>query len=248
MPSRLLLALALAFLIGACTAADDASDTTAPSPDLSSSAPPAIEGPETTAADSETTTGGSETTRPTVDETLDVEVPDAVAPTPSTPEGPYYPTEFPVDVDADLVVYGDGAPASGDVLELSGAVVGTDGERIEGAAVEIWQADANGVHPHSDDPGFGDHDPDFQGIGFTTTNANGAYLLRTVVPGASEEGSPHINLKVYVEGREVLNTRLYLAGEGVTGGGPGDVPPELVTEVTRGESALEATFVVAVDI
>lgn len=250
MRSRTLLILALA--VAACSsgeggdppvtdgttttlvASTEEADTTGPEDESTVHAETTVHG--------ETTVPG-DTTTSAVDDTLDVDVPDVVSPTPSTQEGDDYPRVFPVEVDGDLVVYGEGEAASGEILELTGAVVSTDGTRLEGAIVEIWQADAAGGRP-----GSGDADPDFQGFGFTTTNANGAYLLRTVVPGPTEDGqAPHINVKVRVDGAEVLNTRIHLTGAGLDAGVEGDIPEGLSAEVVEGEEGREATFVLAVE-
>ena len=51
----------------------------------------------------------------------------ALAPTPSQPEGPFYPKKFPADVDSDLTqIAGRAASASGTLLHLAGRVLARD--------------------------------------------------------------------------------------------------------------------------
>jgi protocatechuate 3,4-dioxygenase beta subunit len=74
--------------------------------------------------------------------------------TPSQTEGPFYPTSFPADMDNDLVqVRGQAAQAMGTVLHLEGRVLDLNGRPVEGALVEIWQCDAQGLYDHPRQPG-----------------------------------------------------------------------------------------------
>ncbi|NJN44752.1 MAG: hypothetical protein HC806_08560 [Anaerolineae bacterium] len=69
--------------------------------------------------------------------------------TPSQAEGPYYPVEKLTDRDNDLlVVSGSSERPEGEVLSLAGVVYDTNGHPVEGAVVEIWQTDSNGVYLH----------------------------------------------------------------------------------------------------
>jgi hypothetical protein len=72
----------------------------------------------------------------------------ALAPTPPAMEGPFYPTSsirFD-DVDNDLVkIEGAVKAAGGEVIQLNGRLVDSDGDAIANATVEIWQCDAPGV-------------------------------------------------------------------------------------------------------
>jgi protocatechuate 3,4-dioxygenase beta subunit len=74
--------------------------------------------------------------------------PAAPIPTPSQPEGPFYPTTFPADRDSDLTrIAGRAARARGTPLYLSGRVLARSGAPVGGAAVELWQCDAWPVSP-----------------------------------------------------------------------------------------------------
>src|SRR5215217_618889 len=69
--------------------------------------------------------------------------------TPGQTEGPFYPVEFPPDIDSDLVqVRGQAAQALGTVTHLSGRVMDSRGLPKPGSVVEIWQCDSNGVYRH----------------------------------------------------------------------------------------------------
>ena len=74
--------------------------------------------------------------------------------TPRPTEGPFCPAALPADMDNDLVqVRGQAARAMGTILHLEGRVLGVDGRPVEGALVEIWQCDAQGVYDHPRQPG-----------------------------------------------------------------------------------------------
>ncbi len=134
--------------------------------------------------------------------------------TPAQQEGPYYPVEKPPDRDNDLVSL-DGASALpvGEILEFGGTVYGADGYPIEGAVIEIWQTDASGVYQHPNDPGTANRDRNFQFYGEAQSDAEGRYHFRTIVPGLYEPRPRHIHVKVLLDGRELLTTQFYFAGE-----------------------------------
>ena len=134
--------------------------------------------------------------------------------TPAQQEGPYYPVEKPADRDNDLVSFeGASAPPVGEILEFGGTVYGADGYAIEGAVIEIWQTDASGVYQHPNDPGTANRDRNFQFYGEAQTDAQGRYHFRTIMPGLYEPRPRHIHVRVLVDGREVLTTQFYFAGE-----------------------------------
>ena len=71
------------------------------------------------------------------------------APTPRLTEGPFYPTSFPRDTDADLTrIEGRASSAKGTILDVSGRVLDRSGAPRAGARVEIWQCDAQGEYHH----------------------------------------------------------------------------------------------------
>lgn len=137
----------------------------------------------------------------------------ALAPTPGSTEGPFYPVDMPKDDDSDLVrVEGAVREAGGDILRLAGRVLDAAGRQLAGARVEIWQCDVNGIYLHPRDPGFGRRDPGFQGFGYAITDADGRFRFRTIVPVPYTGRTPHIHVKVLKGGREVLTSQLYRVG------------------------------------
>ena len=134
--------------------------------------------------------------------------------TPGATEGPYYPDQFPLDTDNDLIVINDSAvPSLGQVAYLSGRVTTTSGEPIRNATVEIWQVDAKGVYIHTQAPDQELGDVNFQGFGRFLTGSTGEYGFRTIVPVPYISGSrtaPHIHCAVNLNGRRVLTTQLFI--------------------------------------
>ena len=118
-----------------------------------------------------------------------------------TPEG----TEGPFYLDLDLVRRDISGGRPGQPLSLRVTVVD---ERsctpIAEAAVDIWQADANGVYS-----GFGEF-PDATFLrGIQLTDAQGAAVFDTVVPGWYDNRTAHIHLKTHVGGDEIHTGQLY---------------------------------------
>ncbi len=115
-------------------------------------------------------------------------------------EGPYFLPGAPLRTS--LVEAGmEGLP-----LELSGRVRTDACEPLGAARLEFWQADARGTY-------------DVRGMRLRAaleTDANGAFALRTIVPGRYRNGAQfrpaHIHMKVHARGR-VLTTQLYFAGD-----------------------------------
>src|SRR5258708_31484292 len=72
-----------------------------------------------------------------------------LAATPQQTEGPFYPVNFPTDMDNDLVqVRGQAAQAMGTVLHLQGRVLDTSGRPLSVPLVDVWQCDAQGIYGH----------------------------------------------------------------------------------------------------
>lgn len=140
---------------------------------------------------------------------------------PAMTEGPFYPSlewrTRQLDWDADLTrvtrAAGADAPrASGEWLDLGGAVVDAEGRPIDGAEVEIWQCDVHGSyrHPH----GAGDKvDEAFQGFGGTRSDARGLYRFRTIKPVPYPGRTPHIHVRVRHASFGELTSQLFVAGD-----------------------------------
>lgn len=144
---------------------------------------------------------------------------DACSKTPPQAEGPFYPIKDQADKDNDLtVVKGKTVPAKGTIVYIYGTVVDDKCTPVANALVEIWQACASGKYNHPGDPNPAKLDPNFQYWGKATTDANGKYDFKTIIPGhypASNtwERPPHIHYKVHALGFHELTTQLYFAGD-----------------------------------
>jgi protocatechuate 3,4-dioxygenase beta subunit len=140
--------------------------------------------------------------------------PRSAAATPAQTLGPFYPrnaSERPRDTDADLLgVEGDRVLTRGIPLYLTGRVVDSRGQAVAGAAIEIWQCDANAIYHHPDGGAESQRDPHFQGYGVAATEDSGAFHFRTIRPVAYPGRTPHIHVRVQSRNGRVLATQLYL--------------------------------------
>ncbi|HEY2356882.1 MAG TPA: hypothetical protein VGH86_05495 [Phenylobacterium sp.] len=142
-----------------------------------------------------------------------------LSPTRGMDLGPFYPVERPLEEDADLTrLAGHAARAKGQIIELAGQVLNTDGQPVPHARVEIWQANAVGRYRHHGDEGDPKRplDENFQGDGVQMTDANGGFRFLTVKPGPYPAGthirSPHIHFDVAGK-YDKLITQMYFPGE-----------------------------------
>lgn len=133
--------------------------------------------------------------------------------TPQQTAGPFYPNPLPLSTDNDLVILSDAlTPAVGEITHLQGQVLGATGAPIQGATVEIWQADATGAYIHPLSEGFADRDRHFQGFGRFETASDGRFYFRTVKPGKYPGRTPHIHVLVRHRGKRILTSQLYVRG------------------------------------
>jgi protocatechuate 3,4-dioxygenase, beta subunit len=116
--------------------------------------------------------------------------------------GPFYPQIKPLDTDADLtVIAGKKGRAQGRIVHLMGRVLNLKGEPVSGVEVKIWQANTHGRYSHPSDLNPAPLDPNFQGYGVQTTDAEGRYRFKTIKPGAYPEllggqmRTPHIHFE-----------------------------------------------------
>ena len=141
----------------------------------------------------------------------------ARSPTPSQPEGPFYPKTFPADRDSDLTqVLGRAAKAQGTPLYLSGRVLTRDGKPVGNATVELWQCDVHGRYHHAGDDGV-PRDDNFQGYGVATADTEGRYAFKTIRPVPYGGRPPHMHIRVRAGGGSVLTTQIYIAGDTLAG-------------------------------
>ncbi len=157
-------------------------------------------------------------------------------PTPGQTEGPYYPVAFPPDTDFDLLRTGAAAYGKGQPAWVSGTVTDTRGVPLAGGVIEIWQCDQDG---HSHHPGDGGRaDPTFQGFGKVTLGKDGGYRFRTLKPAPYSGRTPHIHVKVKLDGQELLTTQFYVQGD------PGNARDFLWRRLgEEGQAALTRPFV-----
>jgi protocatechuate 3,4-dioxygenase beta subunit len=93
-------------------------------------------------------------------------------------------------------------------LELSGRVLSMDCKPVEGAVLDIWQADSNG---HYDNEGYNLR-------GKIKTDKDGKYVLDTIYPGRLKVENvdirpSHIHVMVGIPGQPILTTQVYFEGQ-----------------------------------
>ncbi len=132
--------------------------------------------------------------------------------------GPFYPLIKPFDQDADLTTI-EGRPgrAAGQLIEVAGRVLNTQGEPLAGVRIEIWQANAHGRYAHPSDTHDAPLDPNFEGYALLNTDAEGRYRFRTVKPGPYPDSRgtmrpSHIHFDVVGKTNRTV-TQLYFAGD-----------------------------------
>jgi protocatechuate 3,4-dioxygenase, beta subunit len=138
--------------------------------------------------------------------------------TPGQILGPFYPVLKPPSQGADLTtVPGKPGRAEGQVIHVMGRVVNLQGQPVQGASVEIWQANTHGRYNHPSDTNPAPLDPNFEGFAVLTTDAEGRYRFKTIKPGAYPAGPdlirpPHIHFEVTGQINRLV-TQMYFAGE-----------------------------------
>lgn len=139
--------------------------------------------------------------------------------TPNEIEGPFYPLIAQKDTDFDLTkIKGHADEALGKRIIIHGVVLDTEGNPVEGATVDLWQANAAGryAHPHDSNPA--PIDDNFQGWAIVPTGENGEFRFKTVLPGIYPVGGgwsrpPHIHFKVTKKGYFELTTQMYFPNQ-----------------------------------
>ncbi len=103
--------------------------------------------------------------------------------------------------------------AGGETLILYGHILDANGAPLSGYAVEIWQVDGDGIYDHPGDRNTSSRDMGFQFYGTSTTDENGLFTFRTIVPARYEPRPRHIHFKVKKNGAEVLTSQFYVSGD-----------------------------------
>lgn len=133
--------------------------------------------------------------------------------TPSQTVGPYF----------SMRLSGEGQnilTTSDDRIVITGRVLDGEGNHIEDALLEIWQAAPSGRYRHPDDVRDLELEEGFTGFGRAASDfETGEYRFETLKPGPvpdveGQEQAPHISL--IVQARGMLNpsfTRIYFSDE-----------------------------------
>lgn len=113
-----------------------------------------------------------------------------------------------------------GPDVPGERIRIEGLVYDGTGAPVKDILLEAWQADANGIYPHPEDPRHGEVAPGFRGWGRIITDFDsGLWSFETIkpgpVPGRNKRiMAPHINLWLVSRGINIgLNTRMYFEDE-----------------------------------
>jgi catechol 1,2-dioxygenase len=144
--------------------------------------------------------------------------------TESNLEGPFYVPGAPILQPPYALPRRDDEP--GETLLMLGTVAGLDGSPLAGATLDVWQANGAGEYSHFH-PGV----PDFNLRGRFTTDREGRFEVRTVVPAAYEipkEGPTgrllnalgrhffrpaHLHVKLSHPSYRPLTTQIYFEGD-----------------------------------
>jgi protocatechuate 3,4-dioxygenase, alpha subunit len=139
----------------------------------------------------------------------------ALRQTPSQTVGPFFsfglaPEQYGYNFRsiAGSAVADDGT--AGTRIRIVGRVFDGEGQPLNDALIEIWQADAEGRYAHPADPRSSN--AAFKGFGRTGTGTDpeSRFVFDTVMPGSVAGQAPHINVIVLARGMlNHLYTRLY---------------------------------------
>jgi protocatechuate 3,4-dioxygenase alpha subunit len=112
----------------------------------------------------------------------------------------------------------EGVP--GERIRVEGLVYDGTGAPVKDILLEAWQADANGIYPHPEDPRHAGVAPGFRGWGRIISDFDsGLWSFETIKPGPvpgrnKHMMAPHINLWLVSRGINIgLNTRMYFEDE-----------------------------------
>jgi hydroxyquinol 1,2-dioxygenase len=146
----------------------------------------------------------------------------AAGATQSTVLGPFHMTSSPErELGANIDLVGESQPCV-----VIGRVVDTDGTPLPGATLDVWQANDHGAYDVQEP----DKQPDGNGRGLFTTDAEGRFWFRTIVPSyypiptdgpvgellAATRRHPyrpaHIHFIAAADGHQTLTTHIFVAG------------------------------------
>lgn len=108
---------------------------------------------------------------------------------------------------------------TGERVTIQGRVIDGDGQPVDDALVETWQANAHGKYAHPEDAREKLLEPAFKGFGRVLTDKKGAFRLATIKPGrvpgpGGVLQAPHLVVLVFMRGLlKHLVTRIYFPDE-----------------------------------
>ncbi len=142
---------------------------------------------------------------------------EALRPTATTGDGPFYPDRLPLDTDNDLLLINDSATAAvGEIAHVTGRLLERSGAPVRNAVIEIWQSDVNGSYIHTQGRHEGKLDGNFQGYGRFLTDSEGRYYFRTIKPVSytlnGQFRAPHIHFAVSKSGHRLMATQALVKG------------------------------------
>lgn len=135
--------------------------------------------------------------------------------TPSQTVGPFYAMRIATEGENVLPV-----PEGAERIVITGKVLDGDGDHVEDALIETWQANHRGGYNHPDDRRDLSQSKEFSGFARAQTDfRTGMYRIETVKPGPvpdpeGELQAPHIAM--IIQARGMLNplfTRVYFSDE-----------------------------------
>jgi len=141
-------------------------------------------------------------------------------PTLSERTGPVFGQHTVGASDHDLTVQHAREPL-GERIVVSGRLLDEGGKPVQGALIEVWQANAAGRYKHKMDQHHAPLDPNFSGFGRVLTDAEGRYRLVSIKPGAypwrnhANAWRPaHIHFSIFGAGLlSRLVTQMYFPGD-----------------------------------
>lgn len=113
-----------------------------------------------------------------------------------------------------------GPEVPGERIRVTGTVTDGTGAPVKDVLIEVWQADAAGIHAHPDDPRHAQAAPGFRGWGRIIPDFDtGEWTFDTIKPGSvtgrnARPMAPHLSLWLVARGINIgLSTRMYFGDE-----------------------------------
>ncbi len=163
------------------------------------------------------------------------------APTGKDIEGPFYRPNPP---QGDELCPAD---QPGERMILSGKVTDTTGSPIQGARVDVWQADKDGQYDVADPDDNNNPNIPYKFRRWQETGNEGEYKFSTIRPGHYQIGenrwrTGHIHVKVSAEGYRPLTTQLYFQDDKYNATNQWFSPERVVKEAIQPDGWISAKF------